>query len=193
MRTLDAAIQTAATSPVIRPLVMVRLDFDSGTIAWHSGFGTVTFDGVNYTGLGTLSSISQVVEQPGVQSSSITINISGIKPEIVALALTEPYINRKAYLHLTFLDEEDQPLVADPVLIFAGTIDQIEGQVGSEAVFRITIKSRLADWERTRKLRYTDSDQQKLYPGDKGMEFIPQLSERMLIWPRAKFLPDPRD
>lgn len=193
MRTLDAAITTAIAAATVRPLIMVRVDFDSGTLAWHSGFGVVTLDGVNYLGLGTLGSISQVTEQPGVQSSTITLNVSGIDPAVVALALTEPYINRKCYVHLTFLNEEDEPLVATPILIFEGTLDQIEGQMGAEALFRLTVKSRLADWERVRKLRYTDADQQKLYPGDKGMEYIPQMSERMLIWPKKKFLPDPRD
>lgn len=193
MRTLDAAIATAAKQPVVRVIGLVRIDFDSGTVAWHSGFGPITFGGATYQGLGMIGSISAVKEQPGIKSSSISITISGIKPEIVALALAEPYLNRPALVHIQLLDEQDRPLIAAPLLIFRGGLDGINGTMGSSAEFQISIKSRLADWERPRRLRYTDADQQKLHPGDQGLEYIPQLAQRQLIWPRAKFLPDPRD
>lgn len=193
MRALDATIATAAKQPVVRVIGLVRINFDSGIVAWHSGFGNISFGGATYQGIGVIGSISAVKEQPGIKSSSLSLTISGIKPEIVSLALAEPYLNRQAFVHIQLLDEQDRPLVATPLLMFKGTLDAINGTMGTTAEIQISIKSRLADWERPRKLRYTDADQQKLYPGDQGMEYIPQLAQRQLIWPRAKFLPDPRD
>lgn len=193
MRSLDSAIASASLAPVVRFLYMVRIDFDSGTVAWHSGFGDYVYDGITYTGTGSLCGISEVTEEPGVKSNSITLTISGVKPEVVALALGAKYINRRCWVYLQCLDEQDRPITATPYLLFRGSLDNIEGVKGNAASFKISVKSRLADWERPRKLRYTDADQQKLYPGDKGMEFIPQLSERILVWPKAAFLPDPRD
>ena len=72
-------------------------------------------------------------------------------------------------------------------------MDSISGRIGSESSFVVALKSRLADWDRPRKILYTDSQQQKLHPGDKGMEFIPQISKSKIIWPRAAAMLDPRD
>lgn len=183
----------AIDAATVRPIAMVRAEFDSGVMAWHSGYGDIDFDGHTYTGTGKLGGISSIKEQPGTQATSLEVTISGLDPEIVALIQTEPYINRKVYLHVNLLDDQDRPVSAAPILFFKGTIDDISAQFGNTAAIKLTVKSRLADWERKRTLRYTDADQQRLYPGDKGMEFIPQMSERKLIWPLAKFFPDPRD
>lgn len=193
MRSLDSAIASASASPVVRFLYLVRIDFDSGTVAWHSGFGNYVYDGITYLGVNILCGISSVSEEAGIKSNTVTLTISGIKPEVISLALQEKYINRTCRIYLQCLDDQDRPITATPYLLFRGSLDNIEGTQGASASFKLTVKSRLADWERPRKLRFTDSDQQKLYPGDKGCEYIPQLSERVLIWPRAAFLPDPRD
>lgn len=193
MRSLDSAISTAVTGPVVRGIYFVRLCFDSGTVGWHSGFGDIAFDGVTYKGVGVLSSVSGVKEEPGVKASGVTVGMSGIKEEIVSLLLGQQYINRKAYIHFTPLNEEDEPVTATPHLVFRGTMDNINGTMGANAGFTISLKSRLADWERPRKVLYTDVEQQELYPGDRGMEYIAQISQKKIIWPRAAFLPDPRD
>lgn len=193
MRTLDQALADASKAAVARFLVMVRIDFDSGTKAWHSGFGDITLDGKTYYGIGNVGSISPVKEEPGTKSSSLSVEITGIRTEVVALMLNEPYMNRPAWVHLQLLDDQDRPLIATPLLIFKGSLDSIEGTMGATASFTLSIKSRLADWERPRKLRFSDADQQRLYPGDRGLEYVAQLSQKQLVWPRAAYLPDPRD
>lgn len=193
MRTLDSAIAAASQATSCRRIYFARLEFDAGTVAWHSGYGDLTLDSIVYRGLGMIGSIAAVNEQPGVKSQALSMEVCGLKPEVVSLIQQEPYVNRKAYIHCTFLDDQDRPLVATPLLLFKGSIDEITASIGKRASVTITLKSRLADWERQRVLRYTDADQQKLYPGDRAFEFVPQLSQRKLIWPKAAFLPDPRD
>lgn len=193
MRTVDAAILAALSAPVVRCIYFVRLHFDSAVFAWHSGFGNIYADGYTYLGAGTLSTVSAVNEETGIKAASVSVGLSGVKPEIVNLMLTEAYINRPAYVHFVPLDDGDIPVSSTPMLLFRGSMDSISGQMGTSASFVVSLKSRLADWERPRKILNTDAQQQKLYPGDRGMEFIGQLSQKKLIWPRAAFLPDPRD
>jgi len=193
MRTQDAANAAAMLELTVRGIYFVRLCFDSGDAAWHSGFGSIVFDGVTYLGAGNLSTISTVKEEPGVKASGVSVGLSGIKEEIVAAMLLEPYINRKAYIHFIPLDEGDQPVSATPTLLFKGTINDISGNQGSSPGFSVELKSRFADWERSIKILYTDVEQQQLHPGDRGMEYIAQLSQKKIVWPRAAFLPDPRD
>lgn len=193
MRTVEAAIQDSFENPKFSRIYFARLEFDSGTVAWNSTRVNIDFAGHTYLGVGVLGSIATVKEQPGVKSQSVAITISGVKQEIISLAQTEPYINRKAYIHCSVRDADGQPVTASPFLLFKGSIDDMEGEDGKTASITVTLKSRLADWERPRKIRYSDADQQKIHPGDKFFEFIPQLSQRKLIWPKAAFLPDPRD
>lgn len=193
MRTADSAILTALAAPNVRIIYFVRLHFDSGVAAWHSGFGTIAVDGHNYLGAGALSSVSVVKEEPGIKAAAVSVGLSGLKEAVVSKILGEKYMNRKAYVHFVPLDENDRPVSENPVLLFRGSIDSVEGRIGQNAGFTVSLKSRLADWERPRKILYTDAQQQKLHPGDKGMEFIGQLSQKKLVWPRAAFLPDPRD
>lgn len=193
MKTLSAALQNAITQPVFQVLHLVRIHFDSGTVAWHSGFRDIAYDGLIYRGIGILGSVSPIREAQGIKASGITLTISGIKSEVIALMLSEPYLGRPVYYHQAFVDES---LTVDPnktLLMFRGSVDSIDGALGQSSSFTIEVKSRLADWERPRKLRYTDAEQNKLHPGDKGMEFVAQLSQRRLVWPKASYLPDPRD
>lgn len=193
MRTLDAAISTAVVQPTVRGIYYVALYFDTGIAAWHSGFGDKTFNGVTYKGAGELSNISVVKEETGLKAAGMSVGVAGIKQEIVALLIGQPYINRKAYVYFMPLDEMDIQVCDEPYLLFKGTMDSISGNLGANAMFSVTLKSRFADWQRPRKVLYTDVQQQQIHHGDLGMEFIAQISQKKIIWPRAAFLPDPRD
>lgn len=192
MRTISANILAALSASTVKFVYMVRLDFDSGVVAWNSGFRDIVLDDVTYMAVGFLSSLSDSSEEPGVQAASFNVGVAGIDPDVVALMLLEPYLNRKATIYFTLLDENDVQIVGTPYVLFKGAIDQIDGTMGEDAAFSITLKSRLSDWQRARNSNYTDIEQQRLYPGDKGFEFVAGLSQRKLVWPLSKFFPDPK-
>lgn len=177
---------------VVRGIYFIKLAFDSGNACWHSGFDDYAFGGDTYLGAGLLSTISTIKEESGVKAAGASVGMSGVDPTIVSLFLSEPYINRKAYIYFMPLDEGDQPVTATPYLLFKGTIDNISGEMGASPRFSVSLKSRFADWERPLKSLFTDVEQQRLFPGDKGFEYVGQLSQKKIIWPRAAFLTDPR-
>jgi len=193
MRNPEATIAAAMIDTVVRGIYFVKLAFDSGNACWHSGFNNIEFNGDTYIGVGTLSNVSPAKEESGVKASGATVGLSGIKEEIVSLLLSEPYLNRKAYIYFVPLNEEDMPVVTSPYLLFRGSIDDVSGIMGENASFSVQLKSRFADWERYRKLLLTDIEQQRIHPGDRGLEYISQISQMKIIWPRAAFLPDARD
>jgi hypothetical protein len=193
MRNSTSQMDAAVVQPVVFPILLVRLNFDSGVAAWSSSLSPIDFEDVEYVAGGTLCSVPQVSESPGTAASVMSVGLSGVKSEIVALLLSEPYMGRTATVHLALTDED---MVFDPLrckLIFTGKMDSISGNMGATASFSVAIKSRLADWERARNLMYTDSDQQAQYPGDRFFEYIPQISKMKIMWPKAQALPDPRD
>jgi len=192
MRTLHADMTAAIINPVIRWIWFVKLVFDSGTIGWSTAHRTITYDGLTYLAAGPLGTIGSVTEDVGVKSRSLDVSLSGIKSPIVSLLLSEPYINRPAFIYAAATNEAWELDTNKIKLMFAGTMDSISGVQGEEASFTVSIKSRLADWERERSLKYSDSDQQRLHSGDNGFNFVAQLSQRKIIWPNAAFLPDVR-
>ena len=189
MRTLDSALATAIAQPVARMITLVKIAYDSGDVAWCSAYRDIEYGGTTYLAAGNLGSVSPPKEEAGLKAAAIGITITGVRTEVVSLVLSEAYLGRQCWVYYAFTDEHwtfDEHKV---FLGFVGAIDSIEGAMGATASFSLTVKSRLADWERKRQLRYHDGDQQRLHPGDKGMEFIPQLSQKKIVWPRAAFLP----
>ncbi|HRT09404.1 MAG TPA: hypothetical protein P5233_13565, partial [Candidatus Paceibacterota bacterium] len=57
--------------------------------------------------------------------------------------------------------------------------------LGESASIQISAENKMADWERARVRRYTHEDQIAEYPADKGLEFVPQMVEKVLIWGRS--------
>lgn len=192
MRDLTPEFELAITSSLVKFMYLVKIYFDSGIEAWTTSYRQIEYNNTVYFPAGHLATLSAVKETTGVKSSVLNLGLSGIDPNITALLLSEPYLGRKAEIYTVLTDETyffSEDLVK---LLFVGTLDIISGEQGKTASFDIPVKSRLADWERTRSIKNSDAEQQRLYPGDKGMEYIPQLSKKKIIWPRAALLIDPR-
>ena len=55
-------------------------------------------------------------------------------------------------------------------------------EVGEKATITLTGESRLIDFFRPRISRYTDAEQQALYPGDLGLQYVNDLQEASVPW-----------
>lgn len=181
-RAIEAAMIAAIGSADVRWLMLARVEFDGGTIAFSSGVGDVDFDGVTYLGFGHLGSVSELKENNDLDPQSYTLELSGVNPALLAAILNEKYMNRRALCHVAALDESNQ-FIGQPLLYFDGLVDGVSCSYGSTASITVVVKDRLADWNRPRIERYTDQDQQARHPGDRGFEFVPSLANKEIIWP----------
>lgn len=193
MRTLTAEMQTDLVQPVVRFRYLVLIEFDNFIAAWTTAYKNIIYNEVEYIAVGHFGTISPFKETEGVKANGLTLTLSGVDESLVSLLLSTPYLNRNVKVFCYVTDEHENLDINKIKLMFRGKLDSIEGSVGNNPSFSVQVRSRLADWERTRSLKYTDADQQYLFPGDKGMEYIPQLSQKKLVWPRASFLTDVRD
>ena len=55
---------------------------------------------------------------------------------------------------------------------------------GETLTISVSIESRLIDLERPRIWRYTSEDQKRVYPTDKGFDFVNDLQSKQIIWGR---------
>ena len=186
-RGLTTAAAAAVQQEVVGRTVAVELLFASGPVRLWAGFGSIEIGGNEFLGIGTLGTISGMEEAADSQSYGLTVGLSGIPSDAIALALAEAYQGRRANVWELLFDRDSGQLILDPILIFRGRMDQMTPTIGTAAQVEITLQNRWVDWERAPNWRNTDEDQQFRHPGDKGMRFVSATTEKEIIWPGKGF------
>ena len=162
-RDLTAAAQSASEGGVVRPVVLVELDFPSGFVRVNSTDRTIALDpggspsqAEDFLGIGRLGSISTIGESSDLQASGVKLSLSGIPPSHIAAAF-ERAQGRPGRIWLGFLDETYR-MVIDPVLVFSGLIDDTTIDLGKQATVTLSVENRMIAWERPKVRRYTNED-----------------------------------
>jgi hypothetical protein len=78
----------------------------------------------------------------------------------------------------------------DVVPLWAGrmaTMDLQQDPSGLTAAVKLTAEHRGVLFSRAKPLRYTDADQQKLFFGDKCLEYLVSQASHQDIWPAASY------
>jgi len=182
-RNLPSAVQAETVKEQVTALHLVECEFSGGTLYANTSAINIVYNGNTYLGVGKLGAISDTGEETDISASSIKLQLVGIDTSLVSAALNETFKNRQATIFVAFLDNNDS-LVGTPTIIFRGRMESMDMSMGEEAVIAINVISRLADWERTRRGRYTNEDQQDVYTGDKGLEFCVKAVEKQIFWGR---------
>ena len=172
---------TASGAEQIRTVMLVSMDFSSGFLRVNSSNKSIVFSGDTYTGVGDLGKIEDIEESINHDSQGIRLTLSGVPSAHISRALGEHYQGRAILVYLALLDSIHE-LIADPTTVFSGRMDTMPIDAGDTATIMLTAESFLADWDRPRVGRYNDADQQDRYTGDVGLEFLPQTTEKELVW-----------
>ena len=188
-RSVNAATMAAGKAELVRSVNLIRLGYASADALYASTPFDMGFDWngdgavETFRGVGALGSISAVEEGTAVAPQSLTLTLTGIDLATIAVALGDDYQGRDCRIWEAFLDE-DHAIIGAPYVLFRGRMDTQDIELGETATITLTVRSRLADWRRPRIRRYTNEDQQSVYPGDLGLEFVPQMVEKQLVWGR---------
>lgn len=183
VRDVNSAVLTAAASDSPTAVTFVKLEFGSGTLFANNSSVNISYGGDTYLGVGKLGAMNEVEESADTAASMMSLSLNGIDTTTLSAALTEDYRNRPATIYVAFLDASDA-VIGVPAIVFRGRMDSMSVEVGDTTNITLQIVNRLVDWERTRNGRYTNEEQQKLYPGDKGLEFVVQAVEKEIYWGR---------
>jgi len=178
-----AEMAKASNQPV--HLLQVALDAPTGTIYATDAYKDIEWGGNIYTALGHLLSFSDIEETAELQVASLTVTLSGVDQAYISLFLSEHYIDRALRIYTGFLDSSDT-LIADPVLIFDGRMDQPVIQEDPDAgtsVVAVRATNAWVDFER-RPGRHTNHQEQQIwFPGDRGFEFASEIVKD-IVWGR---------
>lgn len=178
---LTAEQETATQARTVRPIVLVRLDYESAPVLAHSHLGTIAYKGENYLGVGQFGGVTRIEEQTEVRPNGVQLTLSGIPQDYISQSLGEHYQGREARVMVGFCDD-NLALIGEPVVLWRGTMDFSDLEMGVTGTITVNCESWLADWNRPRERRYTHEDQQDLYPGDLGLEFVAAMVSKEIIW-----------
>lgn len=180
-RTISADMVSEVTTAQLSPILMAELNFTPPVYLW-TGYGTLTYNGIGFLGLGTLGTISPVQETTDLSARGISMQLSGVPTALVYEALTDDYQGRACSVMFGALSPT-AGLVASPITIFSGRMDVMQlSDDGQTSQITMTAENKLIDFKRTREIRYTDEEQQRLYSGDLGLEFVNAIQEKTIYW-----------
>lgn len=183
MRDLTSAMQTEVGKAEVAPILLFEGEFATGTVRAWSGYGTLLWNGFEWSGTGTLLSVSNISETNETAAQGVTVSLSGIPSDLISLTLAEVKQGASGKIYFGLLD--DQTVINNPILLFSGKLDipSISDE-GEFAEITITYESRLIDLERPRINRYTPEDQKRLFPGDLGLDYVPSIQDKKVVWGR---------
>tara|TARA_X000000368_G_C22967970_1_gene684106 strand:- start:545 stop:1105 length:561 start_codon:yes stop_codon:yes gene_type:complete len=181
VKTLSTNNSNVLNDDVLRPVYFLKLEFPSGTTYLNSSDRNITFDSQSYLGAGTIGTMSDIEETSELQANGVKLTLTGIPSTYISIALTTEFQGSNATAYLGFLNSS-YALVDDPFIVFVGKVDTMAISLSDYATIELDIENRLIDWERPRISRFTNEEQQNLYSGDKGLEFVDSVAEKELFW-----------
>ena len=186
MRDIPTGIVTALESSIFRPLFLVEIQFDT-VLRFSSAYGAITVAGVEYLGAANLGNITSAKENSDLDPNELKITLAGISDASLSAVGSSNYLNRDIAVRVAMFDE-DGGVIDDAVMnYFIGKTDDVKFNYGKNSSIVVTARDRLADWARPKVERNINSDQQAAYPGDKGFEFVGQVTDKKIVWPKGEF------
>lgn len=190
-RGLSASMLSAIQLGNLYPILFGYFDFFGGPVRVCTHNQAVTWAGDTYSGLGELCTIAPVMERKETEATGIAFGLNGVPSSIITELMTYRSRNRVCKLWLGLYDSTGA-LLADPIIIFSGRMDQPQVQdSGDLCNITVTAESRMVDLQRAKMGRYTDQDQQARFAGDLGLSYVVSLQNKEIMWGQGNSTTNP--
>lgn len=184
-RPITGAVQTAASQSQMTCMMFVEMNFVSGYLRLTTAGHDVLWNGYTWTGVGQLGSVEAIKEDTYLQANGIKLGLSGVDTAIISIALQENYQGRDAKIWFAFVNVDTGAIVADPLGPWQYRMDHMEVSDGETATVMLQLENEMAAWDKPNVRRFTDADQKRIYPTDRGFEFITEAANSVLSWGRG--------
>ena len=182
-RQISDELLTALSEPLVNPCIFVSITFKNETVNIWSGLGTQVFNGLTFTGLGPLMTLSTPEEGYTVQARGMTLTVSGIDPVFLPDVKDNLQLGAPVTVWLGLKDPSSGELIDEPAIAFQGCVDQPSFVIGEKDIaIEIALESRLISMNTSIDRRLTNDDLQLTTPGDLGLMFVAGLQNQVLMW-----------
>lgn len=191
-RSIGTTFGTQLTSGRLRPFYAVKMNFTSGALLLATTYSDLVIGGNTYLGTGNILNISPITETSDTRATGVEVVLSGLDTSILSAGLTEDTQGMvvEIYFGVMTTTSNADAIVDTPYQIFSGFIDSmVLEESGDSSTLTFTVENKLVTLERPIDRRYTEQDQQNLFAGDKGCEFVTSLQDKSVAWGAGVQLP----
>lgn len=193
VRGVDADFLQALQGP-FHPVLFVYMDWPDHPVYAHSGVGSISWDGHDWTGVSHLGSIDLPAENMGgVVANEATISLAGVPLDLNGL-VGDNIRGRMALIWVGVLagrpgSEGGTTLIGEPVFLFAGSMDTMGMDISredAEVSGRIGINLRTGPSARSlASVSHSDEDQRRTHPTDTAGRHVilAYAKAQKLKWP----------
>lgn len=187
MAFFSTVIALLAQGRRVRAAILTEHEFNEGTSYNWTGVGDLDLDGHIWTGKGELVKFSALQFGADDGAQPFTMTLSGVDPSSVVEARTMPTARgRSQRIWLQFFDADSQAPI-DSKYLLADRLMDVMGYSGvgpSQRTISLTSEDIWSGLNSAERATYSDADQQALFPGDRGLEFVAELAPGTRIeWP----------
>lgn len=185
-RSMSTALKAALEAGSVEMCYLLRADFDSGTLRLTDYHRDLSWDSGTWTAAGSLLGFDGLAETGELLVNRITVSLSGVDTSAaMAAVLADDFLDRRLRIWIAAMSAA--AIIADPVLIFDGRMDEPvigEDPDAGTSVVTITGTAVWGDFGRRPGRHTSDAEQQFHFSGDKGFEFVSELP-REIKWGRV--------
>lgn len=191
MPDLSNAINNMLNGRIVRVGHLVEFQFSQPKYVWN-GDRQLEAGGKTWEAFRRLGSIEGLEEEAdNLQSTELKFVLSGVDSALLRTAVSEDrstYVGKLVIVWLCFFDEEWQ-VIEDPIAFKAGIMDRVEVSLSTDdngvSTRRVSLTAQNIFYGRSIPpyAYYTARDQQLRHPGDRGLEFVNELIEKVIPVP----------
>jgi len=181
----DADLVAQTQAPVLYPIFLGEIGYGEGAERAWTGIGPLVWDGKTFEGAAGLVSVSAVVESSGLEANALTFTLSGVPVEKIQQAIADFRYGLPAKLWLGVLDA-DGIMIGEPYQLANKITDSIKiDDSGDTCSISITAESPAVTMDAALNWRYTDADQKRRHPGDRGFEYVASLQDKTVTFGKS--------
>jgi hypothetical protein len=182
MKSVSPAMKAALLGGAVRTVYLCQIDHPTGMVYLNSGILPVTWNGQQWTALGTLGTITGMAQSRDAKSQQVTLTLAA--PQLDAVAqdiISQSVAGRQAWVWQAFFTEDWQ-VIADPLLMADVTMDSLEVVIDDGGRQSLQIQGFMTQFaaRRVMPVYYSNEEQQARFPGDTGMDRIAELADKVI-------------
>lgn len=166
-----------------KPLALLaEIDHPDGTVRVWSRTGTLTYGGHDWAGLGLLGRVTPIGTTRELAIREIGFALAGV-PQAALAFLDANVRNRIGTVWLAAVDALRR-IVPDPIKIMEARLDYQKYSVAADGSATIALVGQMGFWtlERAIDVAWSREEQIKTYPDDTGLDLIPSLAQKDIVW-----------
>jgi len=177
-RSLTTAVKNQLATNDINPVHLITIGFNSTVNITDCSFpltSSVSGSSVTYDASDFILGISNFEEKTDITKATLNLTLSGAEQSFISVVLNENVVNDDVTIYRGLLDNSNG-LIADPILLYKGTIDGFEINENKNTSFvNLKVVSHWADFDKRSGRKTNNTSQQRFFSTDVGFAFASEV------------------